>query len=250
MAFDFKRQIQRDLAQVTQTDLAQNVIFVPPVGAIGGPKTVKAYAGKHSITVTDLGFTTISTNRAYVTVMESVLKAAGYGTRNADGSLIDFTGHLVIITDVSDFTVTYIVQDGGLKADESFGSLTFTLGYYKTGAGGVPGPPRTIYGWKVYKLFMDIVASPDPLALQVIGNGDTIPLQYTLNLDGTLTMPYLISVPGIIVLTPFMLNNNPIANMPYNSVTGTFNAVPPTRGFAIGNRIAFNASLPIYALAP
>ena len=239
--YNFKLQIQRDLVQVTTTDIGQDLTFTPPIGA---PVTVSGYASKHSIVVNELGFVSVNTKKVSITVMESVLIAAGYVTRNSDGSLMTFTRHLITFTDVSGLTVTYIVQESDRLADESLGMLKFTLGVYQPRV----TPTRTIYGWKVYKVNVLVVAVVNPLNVQVLGNGDTIPAEYVLNSDGTLTVPYLISVPGIEVLTPFLRNNNSIGNMPYDGVTGTFDGVPVRVVFKIGDVISFNASLPIYIL--
>ena len=241
MSFNYKQQISKNLAQVTQIDIAQDIIFTPPIGR---PVTVKGWGSKHFLAVNEIGFISVTTKKATVTIMESVLLAAGYTTRDLNGNLLTFAKHLITYTDVSGQTMTYIVQDGESRRNEDLGMLSFTLGYFATGT-----PPRTIYGWKDYKIYADVVATVDPFAEQVIGNGDTIPLQYALNSDGTLTIPYLISIPGIQVLTPFMVNNDPYADMPYNRSTGTFDATIPRRGFRIGNKILFNASLPIYTLS-
>jgi hypothetical protein len=104
--------------------------------------------------------------------------------------------------------------------------------------------PLVSYIWKVCPINVQVVASADPLVTQTLGNGDVIPLQYELNPDGTLTIPYLTSLAGIVVLTPFMLDNAEISIMPYDLMSGTFD---PTiiGGFVIGNQISFNASLPL-----
>lgn len=109
-----------------------------------------------------------------------------------------------------------------------------------------PAPtPTPIIGyiWKVCKVLANIVATPDPAITQTLDNGITIPLQYALNNDGTLTIPYLITTPGMAVLTPVLIDNGVIENMYFNPITGTFDN-SANGGFAIGNEIAFNASLP------
>jgi hypothetical protein len=96
----------------------------------------------------------------------------------------------------------------------------------------------------VCKIFVDVVDTPDPSITQLLDNGVTIPRQYALNPDGTLTIPYLISTKGIAVLSPFIVDSSIIAEEPYDNVTGTFdNSI--NGGFLIGNAIAFDASLPV-----
>jgi hypothetical protein len=104
---------------------------------------------------------------------------------------------------------------------------------------------RTVIGWKVCRVDVQVVTTPDG-STQTLGNGEVIPLQYALNNDGTLTIPYLATVVGIEVLTPFIIDNGVIMNEPYDSATGTFdNSV--NGGFIPDvNIISFNASLPLY----
>lgn len=240
---NFKVRISQDLARVLSSDIAQSITFTPPIGA---PVTITGYASKHSLLVNELGFIQVNSKKASISVMESALIAVGYPTRNTDGSLMTFARHLITFTDVSGLTVTYIVQEGDRRSNESLGILMFTLGVYQP---IVPLPVRTIYGWRACPIQVVIVSVVNPLNVQILGNGDTIPVEYVLNEDGTLTIPYLISVPGIQVLVPFVLNNNPIGNMPYDSMTGTFNGASISRGFRVGNQISFNASLPVYLLS-
>lgn len=240
-SYNWKQQIKKDLTQIYKTDNGQDITFAPPIGA---PVTVSGYASKHSVIVNEIGFINVNTNKVSVTVMEQVLLDAGYTTRNPDGSLMTFSRHLITFTDVSGLTVTYIVQDGDRRSNQSLGVLMFTLGVYQP----IITPVRPVYGWKAYKIIVHVVSVVNPLNVQVIGNGDTIPVEYVLNDDNTLTIPYLIGVPGIEVLTPFMLNNNSIGNMPYDNTTGTFNGTPIRNTFRVGNNISFNASLPIYIL--
>lgn len=98
----------------------------------------------------------------------------------------------------------------------------------------------TIQFWKVCAIQVQVVAVPDGTT-QTLDNGAVIPLQYALNMDGTLTIPYLQTNIGISVLTPFIIDNQVIQDEPYSD--GTFdNSI--YGGFVIGNIISFNASLP------
>ena len=106
-----------------------------------------------------------------------------------------------------------------------------------------PVDPLISYIWEVYEVNALIVETPNPSNTQTLGNGATIPLEYALNLDGTLTIPYLIQYSGIAVVAPFLLDNNILQNVTYDGSTGTFNN-DANGGFLIGNVITFNASLP------
>lgn len=109
---------------------------------------------------------------------------------------------------------------------------------------GDPLPPViTLYGWKVCAIIVEVVVIPDG-STQLLDNGDVIPIQYALNMDGTLTILELISAIGIAVLTPFIIDGINIPSILYDGTTGTFdNSVGG--GFSIGNNISFNASLPL-----
>ncbi len=72
-----------------------------------------------------------------------------------------------------------------------------------------------------------------------ITDGDVVPVLYALNMDGTLTIPELVSYPGITVQTPFMMGNDG-----YNT-TGTFN-FGFYGGFSAGMNIEINVVLPLY----
>lgn len=117
----------------------------------------------------------------------------------------------------------------------------------------LPTPPTggQVYGWKVCKIIAYLVAEPDPLHTQQLANGDIIPVEYAANEDGTITIPELISYPGIDVLTPFTVDNVvcPVTlNTDSDSVD--YGKITIEAGFIIGNYIEFNASLPLYSIAP
>ncbi len=237
--YNFKQQVAADVRRILSIDFAQDITFQPPLGA---PVTISGYAGNHAYDVDLKGYVIGSSKKAHVTITEAALLAEGYITRNSAGDILTFAGHLVTFTDQSGLTKTYIIQKGESRANESIGTLTFTLGYVNTG--DVPG--RVIYGWSTYKVMANIVATlPDPVPMQALGNGDMIPLVYVLNPDRTLTIPYLALYPGIEVLTPFMLNNRPVQGMPY--ADGTFNN-GAKGGFNVGNQTEFNATLPIFTI--
>ncbi len=111
-----------------------------------------------------------------------------------------------------------------------------------------PVDPHTSYIWKVCPVIVLLVTTPDPDNTQTLGHGEVIPVEYALNGDGTLTIPYLNSVEGITVLTPFMVGNAPADTVVwvYNEAEGAYvfdNSAGG--GFLVGNSISFNASLPL-----
>lgn len=133
------------------------------------------------------------------------------------------------------------VDSGAIYAQPPFGLDLDT--YFVT-----PNGPKTRqqYGWKPCSIQIKIVDTPDG-STQTLGNGDVIPIQYALNNDGTLTIPELGSYPGITLLVPFLLQNNGYgyANIGYDNTSGTLDFTY-YGGFAIGNNIEINASLPLY----
>lgn len=102
--------------------------------------------------------------------------------------------------------------------------------------------PHTSYIWEVYEIEADIVDEPDPEITQTLGNGAVIPLQYALEDDGTLIIPYLISIGGIYPVAPFIIDNNIMQNVDWDAETGKF--TNNDGGFIVGNKITINASLP------
>lgn len=110
-----------------------------------------------------------------------------------------------------------------------------------------PADPQTSYIWQDRAIRVSIVDVPDPTNTQDLGNGVTIPVEYALNADGTLTIPYLNTVPGVSVLTPFIIGSDPADTVVY-MWSDTNNAYvfdnSAGGGFVVGNQCSFNASLP------
>jgi hypothetical protein len=113
-----------------------------------------------------------------------------------------------------------------------------------------PQPPATriAYGWKVCEIVAYIVDVVDPLQTQQLGNGDIIPLQYLLNIDGTVTIPELATYTGIVALAAFLIDNQLFDD--YISIDYSTGKITNSGGgFIVGNIIRFNASLPLYTPA-
>lgn len=244
---DFLQQVKKDIQQITTTDFATSIVFTSPLGE---SKTVKGYAGKHSLNVNEIGFVTVNSKECYCNVSEQTLLNAGYITRDSNGNLISFAKHLVNWTDVSGQNKTYIIQNGQSKSDETVGLLVFTLAYFKT----PDTPTRIIIGWTKARILADVV-SVNTGQNQTLANGDVIPLQYVpfdpiYDVDNNIiaykkiAIPYLISVPGINILTTFMIDNQPIQNYTYSA--GTFDNSENGGFIPDENSVAFDAAIPIW----
>lgn len=111
-----------------------------------------------------------------------------------------------------------------------------------------PVDPVTIYIWKVCPVMVIVKAIPDPLNTQTLGNGVVIPIEYALNSDGTLTIPYLSDTAGVTINVPFVINNQDVDTVIYEYRTPendwAFNN-DDGGGFNEDNVIQFNASLPL-----
>lgn len=228
-------QIQRDVQQITTDSrgFAQPVVFTTPGGTVS--KTVNAVAVKHSTSINEFG-APVRGKTARVTVSEHALYLAGYPVRNPDNT-VNLKDHKVVWTDSENISYTYVINE--IQPDRRVGMIVCTLGDYKTGS-----EPRKVIGWKPCLVQVIVTATPNPANTQLLDNGDIIPKEYALNVNGTLTIPYLVSVTGIGVLTPFMLDNSPMGTVPYSAGTFTY----PGGSFQNGNNIEINASLPLYQL--
>lgn len=176
---------------------------------------------------------TVISKTARITVSELALNALNYPVRNNAGK-VAMKGHRVTYTDISGEQAVYKVTEQYPNA--LTGLIRLQLGEYVMSA----PPGRTIIGWKPCAIYLTIVETPDGSTQELI-NGDTIPTQYALNEDGTLTVPY---IAGYNVLTVFMYSGFPIANIPYDMGTGTF--TNPS-GFSLGAECGFDAVIPIFA---
>lgn len=224
-------------------DFSSEVIFSVTNGVTVVSKTCNAVVVNHNLTVTDEGVE-INGRTSRVTVSELTLKALGYPTRN-NANKIALKGHRVTWTDpASEVQVTFKIKEQ--FPNYQTGLIRCTLEDY-----GMATPPgRTIIGWISSKIKVEVVATPNSETQELL-NGDEIPVQYALNDGsvsgkpaGSLTIPYLI---GYGVGTPFMLNDFANQEETYNMVNATFDNTSNGSVFQIGDRIAFNASIPVWA---
>lgn len=213
---------------------AVDVTFTTPGGTV--TKTVKAHAVKNSIGIDPDSGAPIRSDTARVTVHEETLTGADFPTRGT-GNELAIKDCLVSFTEHDGSTFTGIVTM--ILPNKMGGEIVCTVGAYRTTTS-----PRKIIGWKVCPFTVLLVETPDDSNTQTLRNGDVVPAEYSPNEDGSLTIPYLSSVSGITVLTPMMIGETPYQDVPYSD--GTFG----TRygNFNTGDRITFNASLPLYQI--
>jgi hypothetical protein len=170
-----------------------------------------------------------------ISVSETALAALDYPVRNTNNDA-NLVGHTVTFSDVTGVQATYVIREQ--YPDSSLGLIVCGLGMY----GAVTPPGRLIIGWMPAMINVVVVDTVDDDVKQTLDNGDIINLQYVLNNDGTLTIPYLA---GYNVLTPFMMDNINIQDEPYDKTTGTFDG-SAHGGYLTGNLITINAVIPIW----
>lgn len=153
---------------------------------------------------------------------------------DVDGDFVDPTGfvfrHLEDDT-WYDFRAAVVCTNGG---------LAYTQITTQTSPSGL-GAQLNLY--KVCPITMIISNSPDsPPTGQALCNGVAIDLHYPVG--STITIPYLATVNSK-VLNPFVINNVPYQNFPYDPSTGTWDAsTTPVMSFTNGDVITVNVSLP------
>lgn len=224
------RNTTKDILSDAATGFATECIFSVTSGDTVVAVTCGALCVKHNLSFNDMG-AAVNSPTVRVTVNEETLTDLGYPTRNASNA-VALKGHRVTFADLTGEQATYIVSEQFPNAFT--GVIRLQMASYR-----LPTPPgRTIIGWIVGPVKIQIVTTPNGTT-QTLANGDVIPLQYALNSNGTLTIP---GIAGYNVLTPFMLSNFPIQDMPYTISTGTF-----TYRFTVGRDAAVNVSLPLYA---
>lgn len=224
------RNTTRDILSDAATGFATECIFSVTSGETVATATCGALCVKHNLTFNDMG-ASVNSPTVRVTVSELSLTELDYPVRNTS-NVVALKGHRVTFADLTGEQATYIVAEQFPNAQT--GVIRLQMASYR-----LPTPPgRLIIGWIVGAVKIQIVAVPNG-ATQTLANGDVIPLQYALNSNGSLTIP---GIAGYNVLTPFMLSNFPIQDMPYTLSTGTFNYK-----FTVNRDAAVNVSLPLYA---
>ena len=224
------RNTTKDILSDTATGFATECIFSVTSGVTVVSVSCGAVCVKHNLTFDDMG-APVNSPTVRVTVSELTLAALDYPVRNTSNA-VALKGHRVTFSDLTGEQATYVVSEQFPNAQT--GVIRLQMASYR-----LPTPPgRTIIGWIVGPVKIQIVTTPNGTT-QTLANGDVIPIQYALNSNGSLTIP---GIAGYNVLTPFMLSNFPIQDMPYTLSTGTFNYK-----FTVGREAAVNVSLPLYA---
>lgn len=226
----------RDFLADSETAPTLPVLFSVTDGTLVVQATVNALAIKHALYVNETGRNVAIGRDARVSVSELALRAENYPVRDTNNQ-VSLKGHLLTWTDISGVQATYEIA--WQMPDETTGLIRCHLAEY----GAVTPPGRLIIGWIAAPIDIQVVTTPDG-STQTLANGDIIPLQYALNNDGTLTIPYLVDR---VVLTPFMLDGSPIQDMPYDRETGTFDNSANGGFLPDINRIAINASIPVWS---
>lgn len=111
-----------------------------------------------------------------------------------------------------------------------------------------PVDPLINYIWKACRVRANIVdVEPVDPETQNLDNGVTIPLEYALRDDGGLYIPYLMSTPGINILTTFIINGQLADAVEWRwlGTEGINVFYNLNGGFSVGDEIAFDASLPL-----
>ena len=178
----------------------------------------------------------IASKTARLSLSERSLTDVSYPVRNSVNR-VALKGHRITYTDISGAQATYIVTDQ--FPNSVTGLIVLQLGEY---AVHTTPPGKTIIGWSYATIDIQIRETPDG-TIQTLPNGDELPMQYALNEDGTLTVT---EIAGYAVLTPFMLSQFPIQDMPYDQTTGTFDN-SANNGFVYGSDAQVNVVYPIYA---
>lgn len=176
---------------------------------------------------------------ARVMVSEKALTALGYPVRNT-ADRVALKGHTLTYTDsLTNKQNTYVVA-------EQYPNYLTGLIWLQLSDFAVETPPgRTIISWVSALIEILVVEGAPSTETQELQNGDTIPVEYNLNDDGTLTIPYL---EGYRITTPVMYQDFAIDNMPYNIATGTLDN-NGSSGISVGAKIGLNAVIPLFASA-
>jgi len=243
----FTADIAQDIADIlSDTDeFAIPVIWTVTGGSTVVSKTCNAQVVLHNFYINDTGNAVIGTT-SRIMVSEVSLKAAGFPTRDSNGKF-SLKGDIVTFTEeVNQTQITFGIRE--VFGNYQTGMITCTLGTYGT----VTPPGRTIIGWIAAPILIKVMTTPGTQK-QTLANGDQINIEYAVDGQGKLPIPYLVSYTA---LTPFLMDNvnyslvvTPAfdANaVLYTVATGTFNNAN-NGGFAPDiNVITVNASIPIW----
>lgn len=126
--------------------------------------------------------------------------------------------------------------------------LECEINYYPLGVNGsqLNSLPRYVVSWITSKIMVIIVeGTPNPNNVQVLNNGESIPIEYNLNSDlKTITIPYLNSVSGINILAYFALNGRFYAQSSF-FIGGKID-IRQHGQLRVGDTLYFDANIPIW----
>lgn len=231
------QQISGDIARILGDagGFAIPVIFSVTNGKMVTAKTVNAVVTVHGLYINEQGVA-VMTGTARIMVSESNLVAAGFPVRN-DKNALALKGDTVTFTDtVTGIQSTWVINQQ--FGNNMTGLITCTLGAF----GAVTPPGRLIIGWMPAPIEVFVTATPGT-GTQTLANRDVILTDYSMNMDRTLTIPYMV---GYQALTSFLINGREIQSIIYSKPSGTFSNAK-AGGFNNSNRIKFDASIPIWS---
>jgi len=117
-----------DIKRFSQKEFSVEISFTNPDGDEN--VSVKGFSSKHHFSISPDTGLPVNSKNAHISVVESVLKDAGYTTRNADNE-IALKNHLVSFADASGSTYSFLIDDA--MPSETFGLIVCTLGKYING---------------------------------------------------------------------------------------------------------------------
>jgi hypothetical protein len=230
-------QMAANLTQQVTTDtsgFAIPVIFSVTNGIVVTSKICKAVVILHGLYIDESGIVKVgSTSR--IMVSEPALKTVGFPTRDTNNKLILKDCGVTFTDIITGIQATFVIREA--IGNSMTGLTSCTLG----NAGTITPPGRTIIGWQPASIIVNVTATPSPNT-QTLANGDIILTDYSLNINRTLTVPYMV---GYAALSSFFLNGREIQDVQYTAANGTFNN-GLHGGFNNGNQIKFDGSIPIW----
>lgn len=225
-----------DIQQILTNDneFASPVVFAATDGILVNSVTCNAVVTSHNLYIDDRGVATVSST-ARLMVSEGALTALLFPTRNVNNAL-SLKSNTVTFSDAG-IQATFVIREA--FGNNRTGLITCTLGTY----GAATPPGRTIIGWIQSPVIANLTATPSGNT-QTLANGDVIPTDYSINVNRTLTIPYMV---GYAALTSFLINGRAVQDIVYTKAAGMFSNAAHG-GFNNGNGVKFDAAIPIWKI--